>query len=384
MISFDEMKRLWGGEILSLRRELHKNAELSGSEFKTTEIINRAFAPLNMEKLPLPTETGAAFRLRGGGAGETVLLRSDIDAIAVTEPEGNDPCSIRTGCMHACGHDIHMAGLFGAAQALSHMRQSLCGDVIFLFQPAEETTQGAKAIADSGFLERENVRAAFALHNMPDMQVGEIGLAPGPVMAAKDSFEISIRGKGGHGAMPESTNDPIVAAAAVISALQTVVSRNISPLESAVVTVASIHGGSTDNRIEDLVTLRGSIRSHDPETRAVILRRCADIVRHCAVAYGCEGEFTLKGGVPAVINDEGLLKRCRDAANAVGTVIPAKPVMISEDFACYGRDIPLFFAFLGSGIPGADNAPLHSAGYRAHEDTPIYGAAFLANIALGK
>lgn len=380
MISYNEMKKLWGGEIISLRRSLHENAEPSGAERKTTELIARAFAPLAMERLPLPVETGAAFRLRGGRTGETVLMRADIDALAVAEPAGNEPRSMNAGAMHACGHDVHAAGLYGAALALSHRRESIRGDVIFLFQPAEETTEGARAILNSGFFEREGVSAAFALHNMPDMPVGEIGIASGPVMAAKDSFEITIRGKGGHGAMPETANDPIVAAAGVICALQTVVSRGISPLESAALTVASIHGGSTDNRIEDLVSLRGSIRSLGTETEAAILKRCSHIVRHCAEVYGCEGEFTLTGGVPAVINDEKLLPRCAAAAAAAGKQIPARPVMISEDFAHYGSRVPVFFAFLGSGIPGTDNAPLHSAAYCAHEDAPLYGAAYLANI----
>lgn len=384
MISYDEMKRLWGGEICSLRAELHKNAEPSGSEVQTTALLKRALAPLPMEELPLPTKTGLAYRLRGGKAGETVLLRADIDALAVPEPERNEPCSRNPGTMHACGHDAHAAGLFGAALALCERRERLRGDVIFLFQPAEETTEGAKAIVDSGFLASHGVGAAFALHNMPDMPVGEIGVAAGAIMAAKDSFAITIKGKGGHGAMPETANDPIVAAAAVISALQTVVSRNISPLDSAALTVASIQGGGTDNRIEDFVTMRGSIRSLEPGTRTRLLERVEKIVRSCAEAYGCEGAFALTGGVPAVINDERLLRRCAAAAAAAGRRIPAKPVMISEDFAHYGVIVPAFFAFLGSGRPDGENAPLHSAAYRAHEDTPIYGAALLANIAMGE
>lgn len=384
MINYTEIKARYGGQICALRRQLHENAEPSGAERETLQIIRRALAPLLMEELPLPAGAGAAFRLRGGKKGETILLRADIDALAVTEPEENIPRSTNRGYMHACGHDIHAAGLYGAALALADRLESLRGDVVLLFQSAEETMEGAKAVIDSGLLEQQGVRAAFALHNMPDMPVGEIGIAAGPIMAAKDSFEIRIRGKGGHGAMPETANDPIVAAAAVISALQTVVSRSISPLESAAVTVASIHGGSTDNRIEDLVTLRGSIRSLGSETETVVLKRCAHIVRHCAEAHGCEGEFVLTGGVPAVVNDEKLLERCSAAAAAAGKRVLANPVMISENFGYFCGHVPTFYAFLGSGTPGADNAPLHSTVYCAHEDTPLYGAALLAGIALGE
>lgn len=384
MYTFDEIKKHWGREILSLRRELHENAEPSGKETATTAIIRRVFAPLALEEAALPCNTGAAFKLRGGKAGGTILLRADIDALAVAEPEGNSPRSRNAGYMHACGHDVHAAGLYGAALALSDRREELRGDVVFLFQSAEETMEGAKAIAQSGFFEREGISAAFALHNMPDMPAGEIGVSAGAVMAAKDSFRISVRGRGGHGAMPETANDPIVAAAAIVTALQTVVSRNVSPLDSAALTIASIHGGSTDNRIEDLVTMSGSIRSLKPETRALVLERAALIVESTAAAYGCTGVFERTGGVPAVKNAAELLPRCMAAAEAAGRPIPARSVMISEDFGYFGAHAPLFFAFLGSGIPDNINAPLHSADFRAYEDTPIYGAALLANIALAQ
>lgn len=383
MIGFNEINRCYGAQIRALRDKLHSIPELSGSEYETTALIKSAVSPLKLEELPLPCETGAAFRLRGSGGGKTVCLRADIDALPVTEPAENRVCSQRGGKMHACGHDAHAAGLFGAALALSGTRRRLSGDVIFLFQPAEETTEGALAIVESGFLEREGVSAVFGLHNLPDMPVGDIAVATGAVMAAKDSFEIIIHGKSGHGAMPETACDPIVASAAVINAIQTVVSRSISPLDSAAVTVSSIHCGSTDNRIEDKAVMRGSIRTVHPATRERVMERLRLIVESCAAAYGCAGSFTLMGGVPAVINSAEYLPLCTSAASAAGRVIPAAPVMISEDFAYYGARVPVFFCFVGSGVPGRENAPLHSAEYYPHEDTPVHSAALLANIALG-
>lgn len=384
MIEFNEIKRSYGERICALRDELHGIPELSGSEYETTALIKSAVSPLRLEEITLPCPTGAAFRLRGNGGVKTLCLRADIDALPVTEPAGNRVCSRYSGKMHACGHDAHAAGLFGAAMALSDMQSLLTGDVIFLFQPAEENTRGALDIAESGFLEREGVGAVFGLHNLPEMPAGDIGVAAGAVMAAKDSFEITIRGKSGHGAMPETACDPIVASAAVINAIQTVVSRSISPLDSAAVTVSSIHCGNTDNRIEDETVMRGSIRTVRPATRERVMERLRLIVEGCAAAYGCKGSFTLMGGVPAVVNADEYLPLCTSAAAAAGRAIPAAPVMISEDFAYYGAHVPAFFCFVGSGVPGRENAPLHSAAYRPHEDTPVYGAALLTNIALGK
>lgn len=363
-------------KIKALRELLHSVPEEGLKEYKSTSAIKAAMAELGLEELDTGTQTGCAYRLRSGKPAPAICLRADIDAI---ESSGR--------MLHACGHDHHAAGLYGAAILLNELRDGLERDVVFLFQPAEEYVAGAKFIISSDFMEREGIGEIYGLHNMPNLPVGTAALAAGPLMAAKDSFEIKIKGRGGHGAMPELCADPIVASAAVITALQTVVSRNISSLDSAVVTVSSIHSGSTDNLIEDEVSLRGSVRSLQPAARETVLRRMESIVSACAAAYGCEGSFSLAGGVPAVINSESLYSAAKSAAEAcfgAENVFSAKPQMISEDFSWYLASVPGFYAFVGSGVPGKENAPLHSAKFCAHDDTALYAAEFLCNIVMHK
>ena len=382
------MRLRFGEKIGALQRELHRHPERSSVEYRTTERIRAAMGGLELEERGIGMPTGAAFRLCTGRKGPVICLRADIDGLPVQEAESHEERSEEAGMMHACGHDVHAAGLYGAALALCAERESLGGDVIFLFQPSEESEemgQGAEGICKSGFFAREGISAAFGLHNMPSMPIGTIGVGQGPVMAAKDSFRISIQGRGGHGAMPEQCCDPIVAAAAVVMALQPVVSRGISPLDAAVVTVSAIHGGDADNVIGDGVSMGGSIRSLQPEARSTVIRRMEEIVQNCSAAYGCIGEIRFTSGVPATINAPELVEIAEKAAGMTAEaahVLRAAPVMISEDFAYYGQRLPAFFYFLGSGMPGRENAPLHSADFCAHPDTALYGACLLANTAL--
>jgi len=351
---------------------LHSIPEAGMKEYKTTAAIKAAMAELGLEELDTGTETGCAYRLRSGSSAPAICLRADIDAI---ENSGK--------MLHACGHDHHAAGLYGAALLLSDAGTELERDVIFLFQPAEEYVTGAKLIISGGFMEREKVGEIYGLHNIPTLPIGTAALAAGPIMAAKDSFEIKVKGRGGHGAMPELCADPIVASAAIISGLQTVISRNISSLDSAVITVSSIHSGSTDNLIEDEVCLCGSVRSLQPSARETVLRRMEELVRACSAAYGCEGYFSRVDGVPAVINHDGLHRAAKASAEkcfGAENVLSAKPQMISEDFSYYCECVPSFYAFVGSGVPGSENAPLHSGNYCAHEDTAIFSAEFFKSI----
>ena len=381
----EEIKALYGAQITALQHALHRIPELSLREYKTTAVIKETMGAQGFELLDVGTQTGAAFRLRTGKPGAAICLRADVDGIEAQEAADRPVRSAHPGWMHACGHDVHSAGLYGAALALNALRYSLQQDVIFLFQSAEEYAVGAQAVIESGFFDRENVAAVYGLHNMPSMTVGTVAIAAGPVMAAKDSFRIRICGRGGHGAMPEQCADPIVAAASLITMLQTVVSRSISPLDSAAITVSAIHSGSTDNRVEDEVQLLGSVRSLQPETRTQIQKRMETIVLHCAAAHGCTGCLEFTGGVPAVVNAPSLLPGIQAAAErALGreNVTQARPVMISEDFSHYCRIRPAFFCFLGSGGVGRENAPLHSGSYLAHEDTAFHAAALLTEAAL--
>lgn len=380
-----EIKALYGAQITALQHALHQIPELSLREYETTAVIKEAMLAQGFELLDVGTRTGAAFRLRTGKPGAAVCLRADIDGIEAEEAADRPLRSAHPGRMHACGHDVHSAGLYGAALMLNALRHSLQRDVIFLFQSAEEYAVGAQAVIKSGFFDRENVAVVYGLHNMPSMPVGTAAIAAGPVMAAKDSFRIEICGRGGHGAMPEQCADPIVAAASLISMLQTVVSRNTSPLDSVAITVSAIHSGSTDNRVEDAVQLLGSMRSLQSGARTRAQARMETIVLHCAAAHGCTGHLEFTGGVPAVVNAPSLLPGVQTAAErALGreNVTQARPVMISEDFSHYCRIRPAFFCFLGSGAAGRENAPLHSGSYLAHEDTAFHAAALLAEAAL--
>lgn len=378
-----DVKMRYGDRILAFQAAAHRCPELGGQETETTALIRAHMAPLALEELPLGLPTGCAFRLRGGRPGPAVVLRADIDALAVEEPEGRAVRSERPGRMHACGHDVHMAALYGAALALAGRRAEVAGDAVFLFQPAEETTDGAAAVVRGGLLPRVSAQAVFGLHNMPTLPVGTIGVREGPLMAAKDSFQIAVCGRGGHGAEPERCADPVVAAAAIVGALQTIVSRNVAPRDTAVVSVCSIHGGSSDNRIADTVELAGSARTFSEQTGALVRQRIGQVAAACAAAYGCTARVAFPDLTPPVVNAPALLPVAEAAAAQAGRVVRPEPVMISEDFSFYCQQLPAFFLFLGSGRAkegGPADAPLHSAGFCAHPDTALYGAALLAGL----
>ena len=379
-MDISEIRERYGKDIEAFRTAAHRCPELGTEERETTALIRQRMGALGLEELALGLATGAAFRLRGTGAGKTVVLRADIDGLPVTEPAENPDCSAHPGRMHACGHDVHMAALYGAALLLLG-RGGAPGDVVFLFQPAEETTAGAESVIATGLFERVQAGCAFGLHNMPSMPIGTVGVREGALMAAKDSFSITIHGRGGHGAAPEQCVDPIVAAATVISAIQTIVSRNVAPLDTAVISVCSIHGGHADNRIEDAVTLTGSCRTFRRETRALVMERLGQIAAGCAAAYGCTAEVAFSDETLPVVNAASLLGAATRAAEATGRVVRPDMVMISEDFSAYCERVPSFFFFLGSAAD-ENAAPLHSAQYRAHPDTALYGAALLARAAL--
>lgn len=372
-------------KIRAMHALLHTIPELALEEEQTTAVLRQLMERLPVEELKLPTATGAAFRLRCGKDAAAVCLRADIDGLAAEEAQSHALRSRIPGRMHACGHDVHMASLYGAALTLAERRRELERDVIFLFQPSEETASGAKPICDSGFLEENRVEAVYGLHNMPNLTVGTVEVGPGQVMAAKDSFTITVTGRSGHGATPEKTRDPIVAGAAIVTAAQSIVSRNLSPLEGAVVSITSIHCGHNDNRIEDSLTMEGSARTLSEEARHTVHSRLEEIAEFTARAYGCGASVAWKQSHPGVVNSERLLGSAIDAAREVfgeDDILGVEKKMISEDFCYYGQHVPAFFFFLGSGFPDRENAPLHSALFEAHPDTAVYGARLLAQCAL--
>lgn len=257
-------------ELKSLKDDIHRRPELSFEERRTTAIVKEKLTALGLEIVDLGMETGVVAVLRGGLSGGTVALRADIDAIAQQEAGHEGVVSCIDGVMHGCGHDFHTVGLYGAAQLLSQNRETLKGTVVFLFQPAEEVTQGAQAMIDHGLFDRlpSQPQLLFGLHNRPELPSGTIAVMEGPVMAGKCHFTITLHGRSGHGGSPHKCTDVIVTGAAIVHAVQTIVSRNIDPLDSLVCSVLSIHAGTPDNFVPDVLTMTGSIRSHSDVAQA--------------------------------------------------------------------------------------------------------------------
>ena len=376
-----------GGALKALKDELHRHPELSFQERRTTALLQEKLTQLALELVDLGMETGVVALLRGGKPGGTVALRADIDAIAQQEAAHDGALSCVDGVMHGCGHDFHTAGLYGAASLLCQRRDTLPGSVVFLFQPAEEVTQGAQAMLDHGLLEKlpERPRCLFGLHNRPELPAGTIAVMEGPVMAGKSHFTITLHGKSGHGGSPHKCTDVIVAGAAVVNALQTVVSRDTDPLDSLVCSVLSIHAGTPDNFVPDLLTMTGSIRFHQESAHQRARQRLEELTLGVAAAYGCTAEVAFHPGVPATVNGPELTLLARKAAvGLVGQdkVVSPRPDMGSEDFAVFGQQIPAFFYWLGSGVPGAENPCWHNEHFRTDDSALPLAAALLARSAL--
>ncbi len=265
--SIAETENLLREPLTALRHELHEHPELSGAERETTQRLRELFAQPPFEVLPLPVETGMAVRICGNGPGKRVAVRADMDALPVTEWAGNPICSRNPGVMHACGHDMHMAFVYGAGLLLAQARDRFSGEVVLVFQPAEEIGEGAQKLLDAGLFDLYPVDHIIGGHVKPELAAGKVSVRTGPVMAALDGFYIDILGKGGHGACPHICRDPIVTAAAMVMNLQTVTSRTSDPNRACVLSVCRIHGGEADNVIPDRAFIEGTIRTVDPDQR---------------------------------------------------------------------------------------------------------------------
>ena len=376
-----------GGALKALKDELHRHPELSFQERRTTALLQEKLTQLGLELVDLGMETGVVALLRGGKPGGTVALRADIDAIAQQEAAHDGALSCVDGVMHGCGHDFHTACLLGAARLLSEAQPSLRGNVVFLFQPAEEITQGAAAMVAHGLWEKLPVKPDFLFgqHTRPEIPCGKIGIVPGAIMAGKSHFEITLHGVAGHSGAPQQCVDVIVAAAAIISGIQTIVSRNTDPLDPLVCAVFSIHAGTPDNFVPDLLTMTGSIRYHQESAHQRARQRLEELTLGVAAAYGCTAEVAFHPGVPATVNGPELTLLARKAAvGLVGQdkVVSPRPDMGSEDFAVFGQQIPAFFYWLGSGVPGAENPCWHNEHFRTDDSALPLAAALLARSAL--
>ena len=372
-------------QLTDIRRDLHRQPELSFKEYRTTEYITRILLQAGIEIVPWGGETGVVGLLKGGQPGPVVALRADIDGLPVTEENQCPHQSQQPGVMHACGHDAHTACLLGAALILAGRRASLTGTVKFIFQPAEEINAGAQQMLDRGVLAQPAVDVIFGLHNTPTLAAGQIGCKDGPLMAAVDTTFLTIRGTGGHGAIPHSTRDPITAAAAVIQGLQTIVSRQVDPQAAAVISFGTIHGGQAHNVIPDKVELTGTVRTFDAALRRQLPDKMQGLISGIAQALGTQAEFVYRQDLPAVFNPPGLAAWCRSrleqVVGAAGLVVPV-PSMGGEDFALFQEQVPGVFLWLGVGNPAQGIVhQWHHPCFDIDEAALPYGAAALAQLA---
>ncbi len=340
-----------------LRRDLHQHPELGFQEYRTANIIARELNQLGLQAKTEVAETGVVGLLQGAQPGPAVLLRFDMDALPIQEETGLDFASQVPGVMHACGHDGHVAVGLTAARLLAGVKDAFHGAVKFMFQPAEEGLGGAEKMIDAGVLENPRVDVALALHLWNERPVGWVAVVPGPFMAGGDFFSIRLKGSGGHGAMPDQTTDPIIAAAELISALQSVVSRNVSPLRAAVLSVTQVTAGSAFNVIPSEVEIRGTIRSFEIEVRDRVLLRFEQLVRGIAASFGCEVEIDVQQLTPAVFNNPTVTDWVEQAVLAAAPEVNLDRTyrtMVSEDMAFVLQRVPGCYLFAGSGQSDAN------------------------------
>jgi amidohydrolase len=336
----------------SLRRDFHAHPELGFQEIRTAGIVARELNTLGLEIQTGIAGTGVVALLKGAKSGPVILVRADMDALPIVEETAAVYASQNPGVMHACGHDGHTAILLTVARMLHAHRHEFAGTVKFMFQPAEEGLGGAEKMIEGSVLENPEVDVALGLHVWNERPVGWFGIANGPAMAGAEIFKIKVVGKGGHGATPHLALDPVLAAAQIVTALQGIVARNVAPLQTAVISVCTIHGGETFNVIPPAVELTGTIRTFEPEVRARVLKRFEETVRGVAGAMDCQAELDLQCLSPATINQREIAGIVQTAARRLFPTAEIDPAnfitMGSEDFSFVLDRVPGCFFFIGS------------------------------------
>jgi amidohydrolase len=377
----DEIKR--DHDLLTeWRRDFHAHPELAFEEERTAGLVAERLESFGVEVSRGLAKTGVVGKLTTGTGNRAIALRADMDALPMDEGNDFEYASKTPGKMHGCGHDGHTTMLLGAAKYLAETKD-FDGRVYFVFQPAEEAEGGAEVMVKEGLFEKFPVEAIYGMHNWPGMPVGEFAIAPGPMMAAFDVFDLVIRGQGSHGAMPHQGVDSIVVASQVVSALQSITSRNTDPIDALVVSVTQIHGGDAYNIIPDEVILRGTVRSFREEVRDMVepaVKRIADGV--CA-AYGATAELHYEKRYPATVNSVEETELAAEAATKIvgSEAINRSPVpsMGSEDFAYMLREKPGSYVWVGNGA-GEGGCMLHNPGYDFNDDIIPIGASYWATL----
>ncbi|MDN6276081.1 M20 aminoacylase family protein [Psychrobacter sp.] len=356
-------------EVKQWRKQIHKEPELGFQEFKTSSFIVDKLQSFGIDVHQGLGGTGVVGTLKNG-LGPTIGIRADIDALPIAEQNDVEHKSTHENCMHACGHDGHTSVLLGTAKYLSQ-HKNFSGTIHFIFQPAEEVLGGAKAMIDDGLFEKFPMDAVYGLHNWPGLPVGEVAVNDGPMMASFDTFEITLTGKGTHAAMPHLGADPIAAGAALITNIQSIVSRRVSPLQSGVISVTQMNSGDTTNVIPDYAILKGTVRSFDMDVRQSMQEMLTEMVTTLPPLYGVTGEMDYHIRYPVTTNDSQAYLDIKEAAtNVLGAdkvQVNVEPSMASEDFSFMSQSVKGAYFWLG--VDGnTPSKPLHNAAYDFNDD----------------
>jgi len=370
-------------ELTAIRRDIHAHPELGFEEERTSAIVAKKLKEWGLEVTTGIGKTGVVGTIRVGNNPRAIGLRADMDALPMDEHNTFDHRSQHAGRMHACGHDGHTTMLLGAAKYLSATR-NFDGTVHLIFQPAEEGRGGALAMVEDGLFEKFPCEQIFGMHNRPKLDVGKFAIRPGPQMAGGGLFDIHITGKGAHGARPESGIDPVIIATQIISALQSVVSRNVAPLDSAVISVTQMHAGDAYNVIPQEAVLRGTLRAFRKETMALIKERIETISSGIAKTLGGSAKADVKVAFPPLVNDRDSVKFIADVAETIvgkDNMNREGPfVMASEDFSYMLEKVPGAFINIGNG-GGEGGCEVHNPGYDFNDDILAIGASYWVRLA---
>ncbi len=370
----------------ALRETFHKNPELGFELPFTFELVKKELEALGLEVRTGFAKTGMIAILRGAKPGKTVMLRADMDALPVTELADVPYKSQNEGCMHACAHDGHMASMIGAAAALCEMKEEINGTIIFLFQPAEETQfGGAEVMIKEGVMDVMPIDASFSGHLWGSIPTGQIHIKSGVTMASRDEFKVRVIGKGGHGAMPNTTIDPVVMTAQIINAVQTLISRSIDPNEPAVMSICQVYTtGGAPNVTPNHVEFTGTIRAYNDDVQALLLEQFEKTIACICESHGGSYTLTYTGGYPALYNDAAMSELAIESAKKVvgdeNTVVLSRPLPGSEDFSWFSKAVPSCYVF--SGIAGEEPASHHHPKFAWKSEAMIPFATYLATVAL--
>lgn len=370
--------------MIGLRRHFHAHPEVSRQEYQTAQRVRQELDSMGISWRPCGFETGTLAVIRGAKPGRTILLRGDMDALTVQEETGLPFSSENEGIMHACGHDCHTATLLTAARILNDIKDELCGTVKLAFQPAEEVAEGALAMIEQGAL--DGVDGCFGIHVMPHLDTGKVSIAAGPRMSAADVVFVDVTGKGGHASTPHLCVDAVTVTSAIVTNLQTIVSREVDPFQPVVLTIGKMEAGTRSNVVAEYGKLEGTVRYYD-ESLAPVLREAVErIVNDTAKAFRAAANVRYLPVMPPVINDPAVTEvALRAGAKALGAdaVIQTPPLTSSEDFSYFMQKVPGVFAFVGVKDPSCDTVwPLHSGKFKPVESALVNSVKLYVQMAL--